>query len=753
MSRARPMDHIYNEIIRLIDQSLEIVIEKVSKNSHTDFDEAIANSSHLLERFRDKTNKDIQELRELSEWDTFTIAFYGETNAGKSTLIETLRILLHDSEKLVAQQKFQMLVKGLHFDADSLLSTTQTVQELQTKLVETQRSIHALQQQHADILTQHTQPIEQIQTKIADIRKELSLWQKIVYLFKKLEEEKALVPKLKALHQLQFSQQTQLNELHEQVTRNQQQLSAAQAKLLEAENAFAPLLPLQDGKIIGDGRSDFTRQSQAYRFTVGDQKFQLIDVPGIEGDEKQVMSAIDASVKTAHAVFYVTRNASPPGSGSDGQEGTIDKIKRQLGKQTEVWAIFNKSVNNPQVLRGKTLISANDAVGLQDMDQALITSLGAHTYKGHHCLSAMPAFLAVANCFVPNSPYVKTREKFLACMAQEKLLEHTQMDSFVQFLCNDLCSNYQQKIRVANEKKVRTCLDDGTIQLQQASQTFSNAAKKLQAQLKSATTQFDGLLTSTSQKLKSECHDQLHQLQSKMRTDIYDFIDKDKSNDEFKIYLTEKIEDLKISVGTELEKRFTEVFNIFTKETESIIQNNQKNVSEILQYAINDPFSALQLSFTTDFKMDNGINALGLISTLGGAAALIWASFLASNPVGWTTAAVLGAVGLVFSFYKAVRSFFSSGYKKEQQRKSADENLNAVFRKLKEMLDKNLESASEKLAEALDKTKIQMRLPYEHSVTTQKALNDIAKRVSTLRDQFQPTVSTDTSTASYAIHT
>lgn len=73
--------------------------------------------------------------------------------------------------------------------------------------------------------------------------------------------------------------------------------------------------------------------------------------------------------------------------------------------------------------------------------------------------------------------------------------------------------------------------------------------------------------------------------------------------------------------------------------------------------------------------MDNGINVIGLLSTLGGAAALVWASFLASNPVGWTAAAVLGAVGLVFSFYKAVRSFFSSDYKKEQQRKVTEDNL------------------------------------------------------------------------------
>ena len=180
------------------------------------------------------------------------------------------------------------------------------------------------------------------------------------------------------------------------------------------------------------------------------------------------------------------------------------------------------------------------------------------------------------------------------------------------------------------------------------------------------------------------------------------------------------------------------MFKSFTQEAEAIIQKNQKNVSEILHYTIDDPFSSLKMSFNTDFKMDNGINVIGLISTLGGAAALVWTAFLASNPVGWTAAAVIGAVGLVFSLYKAVRSFFSSDYKKEQQRKSADENLDKVFEKLTEMLDGNLDSASTKINEALLETKTKMRLPYEQSLATKIALEEITASMTHLRDKLLP---------------
>ena len=58
-----------------------------------------------------KLNTLITDLKNNSEWDTFTIAFYGETNAGKSTVIETLRILLGEKEKMEQRENFSRQAK------------------------------------------------------------------------------------------------------------------------------------------------------------------------------------------------------------------------------------------------------------------------------------------------------------------------------------------------------------------------------------------------------------------------------------------------------------------------------------------------------------------------------------------------------------------------------------------------------------------------------------------------------------------
>ncbi|EMH46562.1 hypothetical protein HMPREF1437_01125 [Helicobacter pylori HP116Bi] len=47
---------------------------------------------------------------------------------------------------------------------------------------------------------------------------------------------------------------------------------------------------MQDGAIIGDGRSDFTLETRSYTLKHGNKTFTLLDVPGIEGDEKKLFS-------------------------------------------------------------------------------------------------------------------------------------------------------------------------------------------------------------------------------------------------------------------------------------------------------------------------------------------------------------------------------------------------------------------------------------------------------------------------------
>lgn len=61
-----------------------------------------------LSQLNDDFKNEITRLENSSEWDRFCIAFFGETNAGKSTIIEALRIVFDEEsrrEEIKEQEK------------------------------------------------------------------------------------------------------------------------------------------------------------------------------------------------------------------------------------------------------------------------------------------------------------------------------------------------------------------------------------------------------------------------------------------------------------------------------------------------------------------------------------------------------------------------------------------------------------------------------------------------------------------------
>ncbi|MFT2677926.1 GTPase [Helicobacter pylori] len=151
-------------------------LQKIFENTD-DADERLRKfNQKALEEFKNLESESLKELESLKnngEWEKFTITFYGETGAGKSTLIECLRLFFKEPGKMDQQEHFKRLYANM----------------------------------------------------------------------KNYESSK-----------------------------------------------HAELEKLQDGAIIGDGRSDFTLRTESYTLKHNNQSFILLDVPGIEGDEKKLNS-------------------------------------------------------------------------------------------------------------------------------------------------------------------------------------------------------------------------------------------------------------------------------------------------------------------------------------------------------------------------------------------------------------------------------------------------------------------------------
>ncbi|GHP80939.1 hypothetical protein JP0050_06480 [Helicobacter pylori] len=111
----------------------------------------------------------------------------------------------------------------------------------------------------------------------------------------------------------------------------------------------------------------------------------------------------------------------------------------------------------------------------------------------------------------------------------------------------------------------------------------------------------------------------------------------------------------------------------------------------------------LDSGFDSIFNIHSGIDKLGLFSSI---ASLVFGIFNFWNPVGWASIG-LGSIGIV----KSVWSWFSSDYKKSQQRKEVDKNLDEVCEKIEEKMRNQIEDAKKGICEKVESLKAGLNDP------------------------------------------
>ncbi len=87
-------------------------LQKIFENTDNENERLQKFNQEALEVFQKLESESLKELKSLKnneEWEKFTIAFYGETGAGKSTLIECLRLFFREPSKMDQQECFRRL--------------------------------------------------------------------------------------------------------------------------------------------------------------------------------------------------------------------------------------------------------------------------------------------------------------------------------------------------------------------------------------------------------------------------------------------------------------------------------------------------------------------------------------------------------------------------------------------------------------------------------------------------------------------
>ncbi|UOS32158.1 hypothetical protein MPG02_04010 [Helicobacter pylori] len=208
-------------------------------------------------------------------------------------------------------------------------------------------------------------------------------------------------------------------------------------------------------------------------------------------------------------------------------------------------------------------------------------------------------------------------------------------------------------------------------------------------------------------KLRNSAFNAIDRFKSDLSEKMYKHIDRDIEDDECKRQFEVELQQGMEKLGENIKKRFE-------KDGEQFREDLQENIEQF-EYRIKDSLENLNrinidsgFDFDINIDTDSGINGLGLLGSIGGLVILGLVNFW--NPMGWIELGLAGLLGLV-GVVKSVWSWFSSDYKKSQQKKEVDKHLDEVCGIIEERVRNHIEDAKKVICEKVESLKVRLNNP------------------------------------------
>ncbi|SIT18100.1 hypothetical protein [Achromobacter sp. MFA1 R4] len=228
-----------------------------------------------------------------------------------------------------------------------------------------------------------------------------------------------------------------------------------------------------DGLIIGTGEADFTKGNTLYPLNYKGKRFQLIDVPGIEGDESKYAHMVREAVAKAHLVFYVNGTNKKP------EKATAQKIRGYLRLGTRVCPLINVRGNADayEFEEDRETLTGHGGVtnALQQTEEVLHAVLGSKVMQPGHCVQGLLAFSALAcDPQTGRTTIDPSRDRDLVIQqrnyqkhfaSQKAMYDFSQIKSVANVLHEKL-STFREDMIESNKTKVRELLSENLETLQ-----------------------------------------------------------------------------------------------------------------------------------------------------------------------------------------------------------------------------------------------------------------------------------------------
>ncbi|MDE1150245.1 MAG: hypothetical protein PW843_27155 [Azospirillaceae bacterium] len=286
-----------------------------------------------------------------------------------------------------------------------------------------------------------------------------------------------------------------------------------------------------DGRIIGTGEPDFTQDNVSYLFDYAGQTFQLVDVPGIEGDESKYADKVRAAIAKAHLVFYVSGNKKP-------EAETARKIRAYLNRYAVVQAICNirgkaDSYEYPED-RIDLELAHKDAQAVREQTSAtLLEILGPELLRGCVSVQGMLGFCALAHDHRGLSTIAPERgdlAKWQASLAKDfpspdALRQFSRVDQLADII-RGKAGTFQADIVAGNFRKIIRLIDQTVTALEDSAAAQRVVAGEMTVSYQQAEQAIENAFTSFRKAFERKCDNAGRMFFNTLRAAIQDAIER-----------------------------------------------------------------------------------------------------------------------------------------------------------------------------------------------------------------------------------
>jgi len=500
-----------------------------------------------------------------------------------------------------------------------------------------------------------------------------------------------------------------------------------------------------DGQIIGTGKADFTQGNVIYSLQLADRTFQLIDVPGIEGDESRFVDLVRSAVAKAHLVVYVNGTNKKP------EKKTSEKIKEYLRRGSKVYPVVNirGGADAYEFPEDRTaLINTNAKDIIQQTTHVLNDVLGKTAVLPGHGVQGLMSFCALAHNAQTNSTtihpdrddsLVRHQANFLKYFGNtEAMLDFSEVNAVVKVVRGKL-DTYREDIIESNKDKVKQLLSETISTLQLSLDELNDYIRKMNPEFKKCRNAIREAIKSF-ERISLSC-------QNNVFNNVFNQL-MDSSDSIVEEYFGE---------GEQIKTRIERTFNKLVAQANNSLEgqnaNNLNDLSERVQNAVKrlledmqrvelqqkigtEAISVAKFSNAKNLGWNLGLSDFGSFAFQVGSYALTGLAVGSAFPVigniigaiaGAAVGIVMGLVGLFSGKEKRIRK--AQVQVREKIEKVHDEKLNDIEQSVAQMMAIINSEIEDKALAAVNTLERNLKIPVSVLEQQIKVLTQILSKV------------------------